>query len=76
MGGRIGARGHGTEPLKGITPQGHIGEVGPVDAHVLKTGVEGEGVHEHRPIEAGAHALNDGDILEIAGVRMAFSLAD
>lgn len=30
----------------------------------------------NRPIEAGAHPLNDGDILEIAGVRMAFSLAD
>lgn len=30
----------------------------------------------NRPIEAGAHSLKDGDILEIAGVRMAFSLAD
>ncbi|SIQ71804.1 FHA domain-containing protein [Aromatoleum tolulyticum] len=30
----------------------------------------------NRPIEAGAHPLNDGDILEIAGVRMAFSLTD
>ncbi|MCC4117870.1 FHA domain-containing protein [Aromatoleum toluclasticum] len=30
----------------------------------------------NRPIEAGAHPLNDGDILEIASVRMAFSLAD
>lgn len=30
----------------------------------------------NRPIEAGAHPLNDGDILEIAGVRMAFALAD
>lgn len=30
----------------------------------------------NRPIEGGGHLLNDGDILEIAGVRMAFSLAD
>lgn len=29
-----------------------------------------------RPIEAGSHLLNDGDIIEIAGVRMAFSLHD
>ncbi|NMG44961.1 FHA domain-containing protein [Aromatoleum toluvorans] len=40
------------------------------------THAEGESFPQvnNRPIEAGAHPLRDGDIVEIAGVRMAFSL--
>ena len=44
----IGAAGHGAKALEGIAAQGHVGEVGAVDAHVQEAGVEGEGI-----IEAG-----------------------